>query len=149
MATLGAILRYLFAALMIGGLSLFALAGGLAADVEIIAVALAFVVFALVACVVLAIPLLLATNVTPINRIALGLLIFLIAALAALVFIEPLTSGAVRMTGSDSALLAELFIPCAIALLLQWWLVRRRWRHAHGLFPPGVDPVEASRTFRR
>jgi hypothetical protein len=102
----------------------------LKADLELVLAMLVLWAMTLLTTVVLGIALGAAGTVTTINRLALGLIGLAVLAAAGLLtwdFVD-----ARGFTRGGLALAAEIAIPLLVMIAIQWWLVRRRWRRAHG-----------------
>lgn len=100
------------------------------ADLELVIAMVALAVAAPVTTIVLGIALGVADKVATIDRVALALIVLTILATAGLLIWDAVASGAV--TRSGLAIIAEIAVPLLVMIAIQWWLVRRRWRRAHG-----------------
>ena len=65
-----------------------------------------------------------------IDRVAMALLGLTV--LAAVVLLVWDFAAARAFTRDGLAIVAEIAVPLAVMVAIQWWLVRRRWRRAHG-----------------
>ena len=74
-------------------------------------------------------------NVSSTGTGAAAFALFLVVGLAALEAAAWLGSGAAAL-GSDLPVLAEIVVPGLIAIVIQWWLVRRRWRKRQAASAP-------------
>ena len=117
---IGSHLLSLFVALTVG----IILADHFKAREEFIAVIMALILFSWIATIVFVVVYLLAARVGMIGYAAAGL-----AAGAAVLVMLPsfFDSSPNRANEQDYALLAELLLPTALMLTIQWAVIRRRW----------------------
>ena len=131
MRTVGALLLAFFVSVFVAGIVQNQLAVALGAGEEFIAVMMLFVLSAIVTTVAFGIALALSRSVAVIDWTALALLGLVAVAIVALVLLGAGTSQ-LTMGRGDLAILAEIVVPTALMIGIQWWLVRRRRRNAMG-----------------
>ena len=59
----------------------------------------------------------------------------MLAAVLGLAVLSVLGAGSIgnlTITGQDLAIVAEILVPTALLIAIQWWFVRRRWVRTHG-----------------
>ena len=120
-----------FVSSFVAGIVQNQLAVAFGAREEFIAVMMLFVLTAITVTVVFGIALAVAKTVSGIDWTAVALLIL---AVLGLVVMSVLGAGSIRnltITRQDLAIVAEIVVPTAILIAIQWWFVRRRWRRAH------------------
>ena len=100
------------------------------ADVELIIPMVLLMLMTPLTTVVLGIALGAAGKAATIDRVALGLIGLTVLAAAALLIWDVVASRA--LTRGGLAIIAEIAVPLLVMTAIQWWLVRRRWRRAHG-----------------
>jgi hypothetical protein len=131
MRSFGTLVLAFFVSTFVAGIGQNQLAVAFGAREEFIAVMMLFVLTAITVTVVFGIALAVAKTVSGIDWTALGLLILVVLAL---VVMSVLGAGSIRnltITRQDFAIIAEILVPTAILIAIQWWFVRRRWRRAH------------------
>ena len=89
-----------------------------------------FLMSAVVAIVAFGVALVVARSARGIDRTALFLLGIVAVLIAALALIGA-GGETVTFAVQDLPMLAEIAVPTALMIGIQWWLVRRRWRRAH------------------
>jgi len=120
-----------FVSAFVAGIVQNQLAVAFGAREEFIAVMMLFVVTAVTVTVVFGIALAVAKTVSGIDWTAVALLVL---AVVGLVVMSVLGAGSIRnltITKQDLAIVAEILVPTAILIAIQWWFVRRRWRRVH------------------
>lgn len=120
-----------FVSSFVAGIVQNQLAVAFGAREEFIAVMMLFVLTAITVTVVFGIALAVAKTVSGIDGTAVALLIL---AVLGLVVMSVLGAGSIRnltITRRDLAIVAEILVPTAILIAIQWWFVRRRWRRVH------------------
>jgi hypothetical protein len=127
MRSFGAVVLAILLSGLIAGVVQLQLAISFNAHEEFIAAMMLLMLFVLVCAVAFCVALFTAKRVSGVNRTAIGLAVLLALAFVALEALSLSTGSASTTLGQDAAILAEIFIPCAIVILIQWWLVRRRW----------------------
>ena len=129
MRTVGTLLLAFLVSVFVAGIVQNQLAVAFGAREEFIAVMMLFVLSAIVTTVALGIALALSRTVAAIDWTALALLGLVVVTLVALVLLGAGTSQLTVGQG-DLAILAEIVVPTALMIAIQWWLVRRRRRKA-------------------
>ena len=120
-----------FVSTFVAGIVQNQLAVAFGAREEFIAVMMLFVLTAITVTVVFGIALAVAKTVSGIDWTVVALLIL---AVVGLVVMSVLGAGSIRnltITRQDLHILAEILVPTAILIAIQWWFVRRLWRRAH------------------
>jgi len=120
-----------FVSSFVAGIVQNQLAVAFGAREEFIAVMMLFVLTAITVTVVFGIALAVAKTVSGIDWTAVALLVL---AVVGLVVMSVLGAGSIRnltITKQDLAIVAEILVPTAILIAIQWWFVRRRWRRVH------------------
>jgi hypothetical protein len=120
-----------FVSSFVAGIVQNQLAVAFGAREEFIAVMMLFVLTAITVTVVFSIALAVAKTVSGIDWTALVLLILLALAVAVLAAVALVADRRFTVTAQDLHILAEIVVPTAILIAIQWWFVRRRWRRAH------------------
>ena len=131
MRTFGTLVLAFFVSSFVAGIVQNQLAVAFGAREEFIAVMMLFVVTAVTVTVVFGIALAVAKTVSAIDWTAVALLILAVFGLAVM---SVLGAGSIRnltITKQDLAIVAEILVPTAILIAIQWWFVRRRWRRVH------------------
>jgi hypothetical protein len=131
MKSFGTLVLAFFVSTFVAGIVQNQLAVAFGAREEFIAVMMLFVLTAITVTVVFGIALAAAKTVSGIDWTAIALLIL---ALVGLAVMSLLGAGSIRnltITRQDLAIIAEILVPTAILIAIQWWFVRRRWRRAH------------------
>jgi hypothetical protein len=105
------------------------------AGVEFAAVLMLFLISAVVAIIVFAIALAAARRAGIIDWVALALLVVTALMVAAFAVIGA-GGRAIAMSRDDLPILAEIVVPTAIMIGIQWWMVRRRWRRVRAAAVP-------------
>lgn len=134
MRTAGALLLAFLVSIFVAGIVQNQLAVAFGAAEEFIAVMMLFVLSAIVTTMAFGIALALSRSVAVIDWTALALLGLVAVMLAALVLLGAGTSQLTIGRG-DLPILAEIVVPTALMIAIQWWLVRRRRqkaRRSHG-----------------
>lgn len=126
MKSVGTLVIAFFVSTFVAGIVQNQLAVALGAREEFIGIVSLFLMLAVIAIVAFALALGLARSAAGIDWTALGLLI----ATAAVVFGLGLfgSGGKIVITRQDLPILAEIIIPTALMIAIQWWFVRRRWK---------------------
>jgi len=130
MRTFGTLVLAFFVSTFVAGIVQNQLAVAFGAREEFIAVMMLFILTAITVTVAFGIALAVAKTVSGIDWTALGLMLLAVLGLAAL---SVLGAGSIRnltIGRQDLAIVAEILVPTAILIAIQWWLVRRRWRRA-------------------
>jgi hypothetical protein len=102
----------------------------LKADLELVLAMLVLWAMTLVTTVALGIALGVAGKAATIDRLALALLGLTVLAVVALIIWEVAATRA--LSRGSLAIIGEIAVPLVVMIAIQWWLVRRRWRRAHG-----------------
>ena len=129
MRTVGALLLAFFVSIFVAGIVQNQLAIAFGAGEEFIAVMMLFVLSAIVTTIAFGVALALSSSVAVIDWAALALLGLVAVMIAALVLLGAGTSQLTIGRG-DLPILAEIVVPTALVIGIQWWLVRRRRQKA-------------------
>ena len=129
MRTAGVLLLAFLVSIVVAGIVQNQLAVAFGAGEELIAVIMLFVLTAIVTTVAFGLALALSRSVAANDWTALALLGLVALMIAALVL---LGAGSSQLTigRGDLLILAEIVVPTALMIGIQWWLVRRRRRRA-------------------
>jgi hypothetical protein len=125
MRTAGALLLAFFVSTLVAGIVQNRIAVAFGAGEEFIAVIMLFVLSAIVTAITFGIALALSRSVAVIDWTALALLGLVAVMIAALVVLGA-GPNKLTMERGDIAILAEIVVPTALMIGIQWWLVRRR-----------------------
>lgn len=98
---------------------------------EFIVVVLIFVVMSVVSIVAFAIALLAGRAAKGIDWTAAGLVAVLMLGIAGLVAFGASGGGPLVVTRQDLQIIAEIVVPTILMIVIQWWMVRRRWMKAN------------------
>jgi hypothetical protein len=128
MRSFGTLLLALVLSGLIAGAVQIQLGVAFKADVEILIPMMLLVLMAPLTTVVLGIALGASGKVATIDRVALGLLGLTVLAGAALLVWDFTARRAIMRDGL--AIVTEITVPLIIMIAIQWWLVRRRAKHA-------------------
>ena len=125
MRTAGALLLAFFVSIFVAGIVQNQLAVAFGAGEEFIAVTMLFVLCAIVTTVAFGVALALSRSVAAIDWTALALFGLIAVMIVALVLLGAGTSQ-LTVGRADLPILAEIVVPTALMIGIQWWLVRRR-----------------------
>jgi hypothetical protein len=98
---------------------------------EFIAVMMALILFSLLAIAAFAVAYPLSDKAGMLDAVAVALAVIAVALVALPALIEARGAGNPFARAQDRAVAAELLLPGALMLLIQWTLIRRRWRVTH------------------
>jgi hypothetical protein len=129
MRTVGALLLAFFVSVFVAGIVQNQLAVAFGTGEEFIAVMMLFVMTAIVTTMAFGVALAFSSSVAAIDWTALVLLGLVAVMIVALVLLGA-GSAQVTMGRADLRILAEILVPTALMIGIQWWLVRRRRRKA-------------------
>ena len=132
MRTLGTLLLAYLLSGLIAGMVQLQIASAFKADMEFIIAMIVLAAMTLVTTVALGIALGTAAAIATIDRVATALLGFTVLSVLALMVFEFVETRSIAISRASLAILIEIAIPTILMITLQWWLVRRRWRKAHG-----------------
>jgi hypothetical protein len=131
MKTFGTLVLAFFASAFVAGIVQNQLAVAFGAREEFIAVMMLFVLTAITVTVVFGVALAVAKTVSGIDWTALGLLVVTVLLLIVLSVLGAGSIQNLRVTAQDLPIIAEILVPTALLIAIQWWFVRRRWRRAN------------------
>jgi hypothetical protein len=132
MKSVGTLLLALFVSSIVAGIVQNQLAVAFGAREEFIAVMMLFVLTAITVTVAFAIALGIAKTVSGIDWTALGMVLVAVLGIAVLSVLGAGSISKLTVTRQDLVILAEILVPTAILIAIQWWFVRRRWLRTHG-----------------
>jgi hypothetical protein len=129
MRSFGTLLLAFLVSSFVGAMAQTLLAVAFDADVEFIGIISLFVLCALAATVAFGIAFVAAKRARIIDWVALGLLAAAVLMVAAFALVG---SGgkAIAISRQDLPIIAEIMVPTAVMIGIQWWMVRRRWLRA-------------------
>ncbi len=107
------------------------LAVALGAREEFIAIMMLFILTAITVTVAFGIALAVARTVAGIDWTALGMMLAAVLGLAVLSVLGAGSISNLTVTRQDLAIIAEILVPTALLIAIQWWFVRRRWLRTH------------------
>lgn len=131
MRSFGTLLLAFFISLIFGGALQTQIAVKIGAQEEHILAMVIFMLMTVATTLALGAALLLASRISGVDRIALALLVVTVLGLVALVAVGAAADRKLVIRPADLALLGDIAIPTVLMILIQWWLVRRRWFNAH------------------
>jgi hypothetical protein len=129
MRSLGTLVIAFFVSAFVAGTVQNQLAVTIGSREEFIAVMILLVLSALVAIAAFGIALAASRNVAGIDWTALALLVLTAAVVIALAAVG--SDGGFTIGAQDVAIVAEIIVPTALMIAIQWWFVRRRWLRSH------------------
>ena len=132
MKSFGTLLLALFVSAFVAGVVQNQLAVALGAREEFIAVMMLFVLTAITVTVVFGIALGVAKTAAGIDWTALGMMLVAVLGLAVLSVLGAGSISNLAVSRQDAAIIAEILVPTALLIAVQWWFVRRRWVRTHG-----------------
>ena len=131
MRSFGTLVLAFFVSAFVAGIVQNQLAVAFGAREEFIAIMMLFVMTAITVTVVFGIALAVARTAAGIDWTALGLLALVVLGLGVMAVLGAGSIRNLRIGAQDLPIIAEILVPSAIMIAIQWWLVRRRWRRAH------------------
>ena len=130
MRSFGTLVLAFFVSTIVAGIVQNQLAVAFGAREEFIAVMMLFVLTAITTIVAFAIALGVSKTVSGIDWTALGLLMLSVVGVGALVALGMVADRKLTMNAADLKIIAEILVPTALLIGIQWWFVRRRIRAA-------------------
>jgi hypothetical protein len=132
MRSFGTLVLAFFVSTIIAGIVQNQLAVAFGAREEFIAVMMLFVLTAITVTVVFGIALGVAKTASGIDWTALGLLIAAVAGIGVLIALGVVADRRLTVNAADLKIIAEILVPTALLIGIQWWFVRRRRARAAG-----------------
>lgn len=126
MRSFGTIVVAFFVSTIVAGIVQNQLAVAFGAREEFIAVMMLFVLTAITTIVAFAIALAVAKTVAGIDWTALAFLILSVIGVGALVALGAVADRKLSLGAADLKIIAEILVPTALMIAIQWWFVRRR-----------------------
>ena len=130
MRSFGTLVLAFFVSTIVAGIVQNQLAVAFGAREEFIAVMMLFVLTAITTIVGFAIALGVSKTVSGIDWTALGLLILSVVGVGALIALGAVADRKLTVNAADLKIIAEILVPTALLIGIQWWFVRRRLRAA-------------------
>jgi hypothetical protein len=128
MRSFGTLVLAFFVSIAVAGIVQNQLAVAFGAREEFIAVMMLFALTALTVTFAFAVALGVAKTVSGIDWTALGLLIASVAGIGVLVALGAAADRKLTVNAADLKIIAEILVPTALLIGIQWWFVRRRRR---------------------
>jgi hypothetical protein len=127
----GTLVLAFFVSSFVAGIMQNQLAVAFGAREEFITVVMLFVLTAITTTVAFGIALAAAKTVAGVDWTALGMLILTALVLLGFVAAAAIADRKLSISTPDLHILAEIAVPTALMIAIQWWFVRRRWRRAN------------------
>ena len=132
MRNIGTLLLALLVSAAVAGAVQNQLAVALGAREEFIAVMMLFSLSVIVTTIALGVALAVSKTVSGVDLTALALLVAAALVLVGGLFAtSAIAERKVSLSPDDLHIIAEIAVPTALMIGIQWWLVRRRWWRAH------------------
>jgi len=132
MRNIGTLLLALLVSAAVAGAVQNQLAVALGAREEFIAVMMLFSLSVIVTTIALGVALAVSKTVSGVDLTALALLVAAALVLVGGLFAtSAIAERKVSLSPDDLHIIAEIAVPTALMIAIQWWLVRRRWWRAH------------------
>jgi hypothetical protein len=132
MRSFGTLVLAFFVSTIIAGIVQNQLAVAFGAREEFIAVMMLFVLTAITVTVVFGVALGVAKTASGIDWTALGLLIAAVVGIGVLIALGAVADRRLTVNAADLKIIAEILVPTALLIGIQWWFVRRRRARAAG-----------------
>jgi hypothetical protein len=128
MRSFGTLVLAFFVSTIVAGIVQNQLAVAFGAREEFIAVMMLFALTAITVTFAFAVALGVAKTVSGIDWTALGLLVASVAGIGVLVALGAVADRKLTVNAADLKIIAEILVPTALLIGIQWWFVRRRRR---------------------
>jgi hypothetical protein len=128
MRSFGTLVLAFFVSIAVAGIVQNQLAVAFGAREEFIAVMMLFALTTITVTFAFAVALGVAKTVSGIDWTALGLLIASVAGIGVLVALGAAADRRLTVNAADLKIIAEILVPTALLIGIQWWFVRRRRR---------------------
>jgi hypothetical protein len=132
MRSFGTLVLAFFVSTTVAGIVQNQLAVAFGAREEFIAVMMLFVLTAITVTIAFGVALAVAKTAAGIDWTALGLLILSAVGVGALIAFGAVADRKLTVNAADLKIIAEILVPTALMIAIQWWFVRRRRARAPG-----------------